>query len=86
MTDALLDIIMNARLKLLLESDTITRETHNQLITIDLAFDSEKIQFMIHKCKMRTDLHQESDHLSIVTKLCLRTFFINVSTKSLSSL
>ena len=43
MTDALLDIIMNTRLKLLLESDTITKETHNQLTTINLAFDSEKI-------------------------------------------
>jgi len=33
-TDALLNIITNARLKLLLESDTITKETHNQLTTI----------------------------------------------------
>ena len=82
-TDALLDIIMNARLKLLLESGTITRETHNQLTTIDLAFDSEKIQFMIHKCEMRTDLHQESDHLFIVTKLCLRTFFMQLTTRRL---
>jgi len=79
-TDALLNIIMNARLKLLLESDTITRETHNQLTTINLAFDSEKIQFMIHKCKMGTDLHQEFDHLSIVMKLCLRTFFMQLTT------
>ncbi len=76
MTDALLDIITNARLKLLLKSGTITKETHNQLTTIDLAFDSEKIQFMIHKCKIRIDLHQRSDHLSIVTKLCLRTSFV----------
>ncbi len=83
MTDALLDIITNVRLKLLLKSDTITRKTHNQLTTIDLAFDSEKIQFMIHKCKMRTDLHQESDHLSIVTKLCLRTFFVQLTTRRL---
>ncbi len=79
-TDALLNIITNARLKLLLESDTITKKTHNQLTTIDLAFDNEKIQFMIYKCKMRTDLHQESDHLSIVTKLCLRTFFMQLTT------
>ncbi len=41
--NALLNIIMNVRLKLLLESDTITRETHNQLTTINLAFDSKKI-------------------------------------------
>ncbi len=79
-TDALLNIIMNIRLKLLLESDTITRETHNQLTTIDLAFDSEKIQFMIYKCKMRTDLHQESDHFLIVMKLCLRTSFTQFTT------
>ncbi len=79
-TDALLNIIMNARLKLLLESDTIIKETHNQLITINLAFDSKKIQFMIHKCKIKTDLHQESDHLSIVTKLCLCTFFMQLTT------
>ncbi len=80
-TDALLDIVTNARLKLLLESGTITRETHNQLTTIDLAFDSEKIQFMIYKCKMKTDLHQKSDHLSIVTKLCLRTSFMQLTTR-----
>jgi len=80
-TDALLDIIMNIRLKLLLESDTITKETHNQLTTINLTFDSEKIQFMIYKCKMRIDLHQKSDHLSIVTKLCLRTSFVQLTTR-----
>ncbi len=79
-TDALLNIITNARLKLLLESDTITKKTHNQLTTINLAFDSEKIQFMIYKCKMRTDLHQKSDHLSIVTKLCLHTSFMQLTT------
>ncbi len=79
-TDALLNIIMNVRLKLLLESDTITRKIHNQLTTINLTFDSEKIQFMIYKCKMRTDLHQESDYLSIVTKLCLHTFFVQLMT------
>ena len=81
MIDALLDIVMNARLKLLLESDTIIKEIHNQLTTINLAFDSEKIQFMIHKCKMRIDLHQESDHFSIVTKLCLHTFFVQLTTR-----
>ncbi len=81
--NALLNIVMNARLKLLLESDTITRETYNQLTTINLAFDSEKIQFMIHKCKMRIDLHQKSDYLSIVTKLCLRTFFVQLTTHRL---
>ncbi len=79
-TDVLLNIIMNARLKLLLESDTITKEIHNQLTTIDLAFDSKKIQFMIYKCKMRTNLHQKSDHLSIVTKLCLHTSFMQLTT------
>ncbi len=81
--NALLNIVTNARLKLLLESDTITRETHNQLTTINLAFDSEKIQFMMHKCKMRIDLHQKSDYLSIVTKLCLRTFFVQLTTHQL---
>ncbi len=55
--DALLNIITNARLKLLLKLNIITKEIHNQLITIDLVFDSEKIQFMIYKCKMKTDLH-----------------------------
>ncbi len=81
--DALLNIIMNARLKLLLESDTITRKTHNQFTIIDLVFDSEKIQFMIYKCKMRTDLHQRSDHLSIVMKLCLCTSFMQFTTRRL---
>ncbi len=83
MTDALLNIIINARLKLLLELNIITRKTYNQLTTINLAFDNEKIQFMIHKYKMRTDLHQESDHLLIVMKLCLRTFFIQLTTRQL---
>ncbi len=79
-TDVLLNIVMNTRLKLLLELNTITRETHNQLTTINLAFDSKKIQFMIYKCKMKTDLHQKSDHLSIVTKLCLCTSFMQLTT------
>ena len=70
----------HTRLKLLLELNIITKKTYNQLITIDLAFDSEKIQFMIYKCEMRTDLHQESDHFLIVTKLCLRTFFMQLTT------
>ncbi len=82
-TNALLNIIMNTRLKLLLESDTITKEIHNQLTTINLAFDSKKIQFMIHKCKMKTDLHQKSDHLLIVTKLCLHTSFMQLTTHQL---
>ncbi len=80
MTNALLDIVMNVRLKLLLELNTITKETYNQLTTINLAFDSEKIQFMIHKCKMRINLHKKSDHLSIVMKLCLHTFFMQLMT------
>ncbi len=69
--DSLLDIITNIKLKLLLKSDTITYETHNQFTTIDLIFNSEKIQFMTCKCKVRIDLHQESNHLSIITELCL---------------
>ncbi len=80
MIDALLNIIMNARLKLLLELNTITRKTYNQLTTINLTFDSKKIQFMIHKCKMKTDLHQEFNHLLIVMKLCLCTFFMQFMT------
>ncbi len=80
MTDALLNIIMNMRLNLLLESDTITKEIHNQLTTINLAFNSKKIQFMIYKCKMKINLHQKSDHLSIITKLCLCTSFMQLTT------
>ncbi len=71
MTDTLLNIITNVRLKLLLKSDTITREAYNQFTTIDLVFNSEKIQFMIHKCKIWINLHQRLNHLSIVTELCL---------------
>ena len=71
MTDTLLNIITNARLELLLKLDIITRETHNQFTTIDLIFSSEKIQSMICKCEVRIDLHQRSDHLSIVTELNL---------------
>ncbi len=81
MIDALLNIIMNARLKLLFKSDIIIRKIHNQLIMINLTFNSKKIQFMIYKCKMRTDLHQEFNHFSIAIKLCLCTFFIQLSTR-----
>ncbi len=78
--NALLNIITNARLKLLLELNTIIRKTHNQLTIINLVFDSKKIQFMIYKCKMKINLHQKFDHLLIVTKLCLRTFFMQLTT------
>ncbi len=81
--NALLNIIMNVRLKLLLESDTITREIHNQLTTINLAFNNKKIQFMIYKYKMRINLHQKSDHLLIITKLCLCTIFMQLTTHQL---
>jgi len=57
-TDVLLNIIINVKLKILLESDTITRKIHNQLTIINLAFDNEKIQFMIYKCKMKINLHE----------------------------
>ncbi len=69
--NSLLEIITNAKLKLLLKSDIITCKTHNQFTTIDLIFSSEKIQFMTCKCKVRIDLHQESNHLLIVIELCL---------------
>ncbi len=71
MIDTLLNVITNARLKLLLKSDTITCEAHNQFTMIDLVFSSEKIQFMTCKCKIRINLHQKSNHLSIITELCL---------------
>ncbi len=71
MIDTLLNIITNARLKLLLKSNTITYEAHNQFTTIDLVFNSEKIQFMTCKCKIQINLHQRLNHLSIITKLCL---------------
>lgn len=45
--DSLLNVVTNAELELLLEPGTITREAHNQLTTIDLAFDSEKIRSMV---------------------------------------
>jgi len=65
----------------LLKSDIITRKTHNQFTTIDLVFSSEKIQFMTCKCKIRIDLHQESNYLSIVTELCLQTTSVQSSTQ-----
>ncbi len=55
--NSLLDIITNAKLKLLLKSNIITRKIHNQFTIIDLVFSSEKIQFMICKCKIHIDLH-----------------------------
>jgi len=52
MIDILLNIITNARLKLLLKSNIIIHEVYNQFIMIDLVFSSEKIQFMTCKCKI----------------------------------
>ncbi len=78
--DTLLNIITNTRLKLLLKSDIIIREAHNQFTTIDLVFSSEKIQFMIHKCKIQIDLHQRLNHLSIIIELCLQTISVQLLT------
>ena len=69
--NSLLDIIINAKLKLLLKSNIITYKIHNQFTTIDLIFNNEKIQFMTCKCKVRINLHQELNHFSIITELCL---------------
>ncbi len=82
-TDTLLNVITSVRLKLLLKSDTITHEAHNQFTTIDLVFSSEKIQFMTCKCKIWIDLHQRSNHLSIITELCLQTISVQFSTQRL---
>ncbi len=72
MTNTLLNVITNARLRLLLKSGTITHETHNQFtMMIDLVFSSEKIQSMTRKCEVRINLHQRSDHLLIITELNL---------------
>jgi len=81
MTDILLNIITNARLKLLLKSDIITCEAYNQFTTIDLVFNSEKIQFMTRKCKIQIDLHQRSNHLSIITELYLQTISVQFLTQ-----
>ncbi len=78
--NTLLNVITNARLKLLLKSDIITHEIHNQFTMIDLIFSSEKIQFIIHKCKIWINLHKKLDHLSIVTKLSLQTISVQLST------
>ncbi len=79
MINTLLNIITNIRLKLLLKSNTITCEAHNQFMMIDLVFSSEKIQFMIRKCEVQIDLHQRSNHLSIITELCLQTISVQFS-------
>ncbi len=79
-TDTLLNIITNARLKLLLKSNIITCEAHNQFTMIDLVFNSEKIQFMTCKCKIQINLHQRSNHLLIITELCLQTISVQFLT------
>jgi len=83
MIDTLLNIIINARLRLLLKSGTITRKTYNQFTMINLVFSSEKIQSITRKCKVRIDLHQRSDHLSIVTELNLQTISVQLLTHRL---
>ena len=80
MIDILLNIITNARLKLLLKSDTITHKIHNQFMMINLVFCSKKIQFMTCKCKVRINLHQKSNHLSIITELNLQIISVQLST------
>ncbi len=80
MTDTLLNVIINARLKLLLKSNIITCKTHNQFTMIDLVFNSEKIQFMTRKCKVWINLHQRLNHLLIITKLCLQTISVQFLT------
>jgi len=80
MTYTLLNIITNARLKLLLKSDTITCKAHNQFTIIDLVFSSEKIQFMTRKYKIWINLHQRLNHLSIIIELCLQTISVQLST------
>ena len=76
MIDTLLNIITNARLRLLLKSDTIIHKIHNQFTIINLVFSSEKIQSMTCKCKVQINLHQKSNHLLIVTKLNLQTISV----------
>ncbi len=83
MIDILLNNITNVRLRLLLKSGTITHEAHNQFTMIDLVFSSEKIQSMTCKCEVWIDLHQKSDHLSIVTELNLQTISVQSSTHQL---
>ncbi len=80
MTDTLLNIIINTRLKLLLKLNIITCKTHNQFTIINLVFNSEKIQFMTCKCEIQINLHQRSNHLSIITELCLQTISVQLST------
>jgi len=80
MIDTLLNIITNARLKLLLKSDTITCEAYNQFTTIDLVFNNKKIQFMTCKCKIQINLHQRLNHLLIITELCLQTISVQLLT------
>ncbi len=79
MIDTLLNVITNARLKLLLKSDTITCKAYSQFTMIDLVFSSKKIQFMTCKCKIWINLHQRLNHLSIITKLCLQTISVQLS-------
>ena len=83
MINILLNIITNTRLKLLLKLNIITCKTYNQFTMIDLVFSSEKIQSMTCKCEVWIDLHQKSDHFSIVTELNLQTISVQSSTRQL---
>ncbi len=44
MINTLLNVITNAKLKLLLKLNIITYKAYNQFTTIDLIFNSEKLQ------------------------------------------
>ncbi len=50
---------------------------------IDLVFSSEKIQSMTRKCEVQIDLHQKSNHFSIVTELNLQTISMQFLTRRL---
>jgi len=81
--NTLLNVITNARLKLLLKSNTIICKIYNQFTMINLVFSSEKIQSMTRKCEVQINLHQRSDHLSIITELNLQTISVQLLTHRL---
>ena len=78
--NSLLNVIMNVKLKLLLKLNIITCEAYNQHTMKNLIFNSKKLWSMLLKCKVRIDLHQKLNHLLIIMKICLCTFFMQFST------
>lgn len=67
----LLELVEEKNLSLTLPKGTITWEARNSYSTIDLVFMTSELAKQLEHCKSREDIGQSSDHIPILTHLCL---------------